>query len=319
MENKPELSIIIVNWHSKPYLHKCLKSISAQTKALIEVIVIDNASYDGCGDMIKQEFPSVIFIQSTTNLGFAGANNEAFKKSRGRFLLFLNPDTEFLEDTPSLFIQYLNFFKETAIIGCCLLNEDRSLQISCIQSFPTICNQALDSEYLRERFPASRLWESSAFHSRNFKPFQVEAVSGACLAIPRSIFIEIGGFTEGYFMYGEDVDLCYKATQAGHSVFFIPETQVFHYGGKSTQQSRSNFSSIMTRESIFRFFMIYHGAIRAYAYRFIMIAMSVLRLALIVLLQIFRSSALKNSTASTQKWISIFRWGVGLESWAKQT
>ena len=95
-----DLSIIIVNWNSKDYLAKCLESVYSCTKGLqYEVIVIDNASYDGAAEMVAREFPTVKFIQSSENLGFARANNQAFKASSGKYLLFLNPDTEVLDNS----------------------------------------------------------------------------------------------------------------------------------------------------------------------------------------------------------------------------
>src|SRR5664280_1246315 len=144
-----DLSIIIVNWNSKSFLRQCLISLGARCKSpASEVIVVDGGSFDGCAEMLAQDFPWVIFIQSETNVGFARANNSAVSRARGRCLLFLNPDTEFLEDSISILMSRLEALPNAGAVGCQLLNSDGSLQTNCVQAFPTIWNQVLDSRFL---------------------------------------------------------------------------------------------------------------------------------------------------------------------------
>lgn len=316
MQENIHTSIIIVNWNSRDYLRNCLKSIAPQIQdPAIEVIVVDNASYDGCNEMLELEYPSVIFIQSAKNLGFAGANNLAAQKARGSKLWFLNPDTELLQGTPSTLAQSLEYIPKAGAAGCRLLNRERNLQTSCVQSFPTLLNQVLDSDLLRRLFPRSRLWGISVFRSNDNRPKEVEVVSGACIMIKRSVFDDVGGFTEGYFMYGEDLDLCFKIKKAGYKVLFCPAIHVLHYGGSSTDKQRANFSSIMTRESVLRFFLNNRGSWHANMYRLAMIISAVVRIVAIFPMCIFRFSILKRGSASLDKWVSILRWGIGIESW----
>src|SRR5690606_31300734 len=128
----------------------------------IEVIVVDSASFDGCDKMLAAEFPAAVYIQSDSNIGFARANNLGLRHARGGYILFLNPDTEFIEPAIPRLLESMTADSTIGAMGCKLLNRDRSLQTSCVQSFPTPLNQALDSEWLRIRTPHSPLWGMAA-------------------------------------------------------------------------------------------------------------------------------------------------------------
>jgi N-acetylglucosaminyl-diphospho-decaprenol L-rhamnosyltransferase len=142
MKQVPELSIIIVNWNSKDFVRKCVQSIMANLMDFaFEIIVVDGASYDGCGEMLMREFPEVRFIQSDKNVGFARASNLGFEQSSGNCLLFLNPDTEVVGPAISILRTALLELDQAGIVGAKLLNTDGSVQTSCIQAFPTILNQ----------------------------------------------------------------------------------------------------------------------------------------------------------------------------------
>src|SRR5260370_22558742 len=131
-------SIVIVNWNSTAFLRECLRSIYATATNLeFEVIVIDNASFDGSEMMVRREFPTVEFVQSRKNLGFAGGNNIAFAHSSGRNVLFLNPDTELTGHALTAMCSVLDTLSDAGVVGCKLLNSDLSVQTSCIQAFPT--------------------------------------------------------------------------------------------------------------------------------------------------------------------------------------
>ena len=152
-----DLSIIIVNWNSADVSAR-LPRLDLPFRAGIEfeVIVVDNASNDHCEQMLREEFPGVIFVQSGANLGFARANNLGFSHSTGEILLFLNPDTEVSDDSIVRMAHCLRATEGAAAVGARLLNTDGTLQTSCVQSFPTIANQLLDFDFLRRKFPTSR-------------------------------------------------------------------------------------------------------------------------------------------------------------------
>src|SRR5262245_17998065 len=145
-----DISIIIVNYNSCAFTRACLNSIRSNRGDLrLEIIVIDNASFDGCGEMIQSEFLEVAFIQNPVNLGFAGANNLGVAVSRGANLLFLNPDTELQPGALTEMLNALSSNADAGAVGGRLLNSDLSLQTTSIAAFPTICNQLLGLEFLQ--------------------------------------------------------------------------------------------------------------------------------------------------------------------------
>ena len=310
-----DLSIIIVNWRSKNYLRECLRSVLKHAGGLhLEIIVIDNASYDGAAEMVAQQFPEVTFLQSAENLGFAKANNRAFAASTGRNLLFLNPDTEVQGAALTLLMSALDTEPEAGIVGARLINSDLSIQTSCIQAFPTIWNQVLDLELLRRAFPDSSLWGNKALSLAQESPVPVEAISGACLMIRRDVFLSVGQFTTDYFMYSEDIDLCYKVSQQGWKNCYIDQARVVHHGGRSSSANpNSCFAAVTTRESSWRYMRLRRGMAYATLYRLTTLAAAVIRLGGLGLAFLSFGKAHRRSVGSSiTKWVGILRWTLGL-------
>jgi len=313
-----DLSIIIVNWNSKEYLRKCIASILAETRCMeFEIVVIDNASFDGCDEMLRRNYPQVRFMQSERNLGFAKANNEAFRTTSGQYILFLNPDTEIVASAVNTMLKHLRELPNAGAVGCKLLNADRSVQTSCIQSFPTILNQLLDSELMRILLHRSSLWGNEAiFASRNV-PEEVEAISGACLMMHRTVFERVDLFSEDYFMYTEDIDLCYKIMKQSFKNYFIPTATVIHFGGGSTaENSPSGLAAVTMRKSIWRFLRKTRGNKYSSIYRFSTLISAIGRIGILTIIfpgyMIWRDR--KSWNTSFQKWKSIFTWSLGLEN-----
>src|ERR1019366_1850950 len=232
-----DLSVIFVNWNSADYLRDAVASVRQHTSGIsYEIIVVDNASPRGAGEseILERQLSDVTLIKSAQNLGFAGANNLGFRQSSGRNILFLNPDTKLTSPAIRQMLLRLDTLPNAGIVGCKLLNGDLSLQTSCVQTFPTILNQVLDTDYLRLRWPNCRLWGTASLFSQSPDPAEVEVISGACLMIKREVFERVGCFTEDYFMYAEDLDLCYKVHRAGFRNYYVKEASLIHYGGKSS-------------------------------------------------------------------------------------
>jgi hypothetical protein len=314
-----DLSIIIVNWNSAHYVMKCLPTIYSETKGLeLEIIVVDNASYDDCEQIIKNEFPDVIFVQSNENVGFAKANNLGFKYSSGKTLLFLNPDTEVIGSAFNQMFSFLQSTPDAGAAGCKLLNSDLSLQTSCVQPYPTILNQVLNIEYLKRQCPKLKLWGIMPLFGKNNTPTKVGAVSGACLMIKKKIFEQIGTFSTDYFMYSEDIDLCYKVWKNGWNIYYVPTVKVIHHGGtSSSQNSVSSFSSVMIHESRWRFFRKTKSEIYSQAYRLAMLSSSFIRIGMLLFSWPIMKIYGKNSSieVALKKWRAILRWTLGLEKW----
>jgi GT2 family glycosyltransferase len=317
-----EVSIVIVNWNSVEYTQKCIQSIMGNTYGITyEIIVIDGASYDGCQEMIEHNFPEVIFIQSKVNEGFSRANNMAYRKARGKYILFLNPDTEIFSSAIQILLQKLKTLPEAGAVGCTLLNGDGSLQTSCIGAIPTILNQMLDSEFLRKRFPSSPLWGMAALFRKMQQEEEVETISGACIMVKRDVFEEVGLFSRDYFMYAEDTDLCYKIKQAGYRNYYVPGASIVHFGGGSSKQTPSNFSILLMRESTWRFLKKTRGNLYGMGYRLGMLTSALFRLMLILVVvpcwKVFHEDT--GLEHSLRKWGLILKWSLGLEKWVHKT
>jgi hypothetical protein len=204
-------------------------------------------------------------------------------------------------------------------VGPKLLNTDLTVQMESARAFPSLVNQALDSYYLKSLFPRLPLWGMRPLYDVSCTPTAVDVVSGACLMIKRNVFECVGGFSTRYFMYSEDVDLCYKVRKAGWNTYLVAQGEVIHHGGKSAALTPvSQFAAVLTRESRFRFLRVARGTVYATAYRVMTAASAVSRLALLTvsfpLLRARRGDALGKTFG---KWISVFRWSIGLERWVK--
>lgn len=311
-----DLSIIIVNWNSAHYLRKCLGSIFDQTKSIeFEVIVVDNASYDGSDQIIKTEFPDVRFIQSDENVGFARANNLGYQFASGEILLFLNPDIEVIGSGIQRMFSQLNRLPDAGAVGCRLVNADFSVQTDSIQKFPTILNQAFGVEFLMNIFPGLKLWGKTPLYSNDKKPVAVDVIIGACIMIQKNLFEKIGMFSHDYFMYSEDVDLCYKLKRARSKVYFLNDIKMIHYGGKSSMHVQTDFfQALQIKQSRLIFFKKTKGKFYANFYRAVMFVISSFRILLIyIILPIQQLISTNNRLRySLQKWKSVLKWSYGI-------
>jgi N-acetylglucosaminyl-diphospho-decaprenol L-rhamnosyltransferase len=309
-----ELSIIVINWNSCAFLRNCLDSIMRNPPSFrFEVIVIDNASFDGSAEMVHSEFPHVRHIQSKENLGFARGNNAAVLSANGRDLLFLNPDTKVLGNALSLMKECLDSVPDAGIVGCHILNYDGSIQTSAVQAFPTLLNQTLDTDLLRKWFPRSRLWGTTALFENGNRPVIVDTVSGACLMIRRSLFDRIGGFSTNYFMYSEDIDICHKSFLADSKTYYLSTASIVHFDGQSTKKKPSYFANVMQQQSRFLYFSKMRGNFYAQCFRVSRLAIALLRMALISILLLLVPAKRSQLRFSLGKWFSIFKWALGVE------
>ena len=272
------ISIVIVNWNSKDYLRKCLRSIETHASDLdYEAIVVDGASYDGCAAMLAEEFPYATFVQSEENIGFGRCNNLGVQHAKGELLLLLNPDTEIKAGSIHALLEARAGLPENAMLGARLLNTDGSLQTTSVHAAPTPLNQVLGSDFLMKQFPRSKLWGTyEAYHSET--PTSVEAISGACMFLPTALFRQFGGFNPVYFMYAEDMDLCFKLRQSGLTIYHIPAARITHHGGSSSMQQVSQFSTIQMKVSLFTYFTFSHSPNQSYFYLFLLTLVSIFKL-----------------------------------------
>jgi len=310
-----DLSIIYVNWNSLDYLRESIASVIEQTHSVAyEIIVVDNASPEPGVDLLKQTFPDVKIIHSENNLGFAGANNLGFRHSTGEFVLFLNPDTKLMAPSIDLLIARHKSLPDAGIVGCKLLNTDLSVQLSSIQTYPTILNQAMDAEYLRLRWPECPLWKIAPLFSDKVSLMKVEIIPGACMLLRRSVFEQIGLFSEEYFMYAEDLDLNYKVKAAGLTNYYVGETAIIHHGGTSSSRQRvSHWATIMKYRAMVQLFRKTRGGVYALGYRLAMGAVATGRLMLLGLMSLLGNlvSDRESLNYSREKWKTVLKLTAG--------
>jgi GT2 family glycosyltransferase len=310
-----DLSIIYVNWNSLDYLRESIASVIEHTHSVAyEIIVVDNASPEPGVDSLKQTLPDVNIIHSEKNLGFAGANNLGFRHSTGEFVLFLNPDTKLMAPSIDLLIARHKSLPDAGIVGCKLLNTDLSVQLSSIQTYPTILNQAMDAEYMRLRWPECPLWKIAPLFSEKVRLMKVEIIPGACMLLRRSVFERIGLFSEEYFMYAEDLDLNYKVKAAGLTNYYVGETAIIHHGGTSSSRQRvSHWATIMKYRAMVQLFRKTRGGVYALGYRLAMGTVATGRLMLLGMMSLLGNlvSDRESLNYSREKWKTVLKLTAG--------
>jgi len=225
------LSIIIVNWNAKDLLLRCLTSVYQTIEGVeMEVLVVDNGSNDGSGEAIKGRFPGVNFIQNQKNLGFAKANNQALRLSNGKYLLLINPDTEIKEGSIERLLSFMESSPEAGVAGAELINADGSKQNS-IANFPSLATELLNKNVLRWFFPKTFPGKEKDY----FAPIEVDSVIGACMMVRRQAIDQVGLLDEGYFLFLEETDWCYRVKKAGWKVYHVPQAEIYHFQGKSAE------------------------------------------------------------------------------------
>jgi len=238
----PLLSIIIVNYNVREFLHHALVSLQKAMKGIRgEIIVVDNASDDGSIEMVRRRFTAVHLIASKTNVGFARANNLGLKRARGKYLLLINPDTIVQENTLRVMVKFFAENPDVGLAGCKILNPDGSFQLACRRSFPRPWVALTKMVGLSALFPKSRLFgKYNLTYLNPDETYEIDAVSGSFMMVRREAYEQVGGLDEDFFMYGEDLDWCYRIQQAGWKNYYVHTTQIIHYKGESTKRSDLN-------------------------------------------------------------------------------
>jgi GT2 family glycosyltransferase len=225
------LSICIVNWNTRELLRACLQSIYRYPPdAPFEVIVVDNASRDGSADMARTEFPQVVLIANAENLGYARGNNQAIQQAQGDYILLLNPDTEVFPDTLNRALAFLQAHSEAGAIGAKQLFPDGRVQPS-VRGFPTPANLLWEVSGLARLFPRAL----GGYRMRAFtydRVAEVDQPMATFLMVRRAVVEQVGLMDEAFPLFFNDVDWCYRIKQAGWRIYFVPEVQILHYGGR---------------------------------------------------------------------------------------
>ncbi len=235
-----DLSIIIVTWNVKDLLRTCLESIldncQATPNLTTEIIVVDSASTDGSAQMVQEEFPQVHLIVSQENVGYAKGNNVGANVAQGRYLFILNPDTVIKPNVLAQLVNYLDTHPSVGAIGPQLLWPDSTVQ-SSRRRFPTVGTLFWESTLLGQWFPNNRhIQQYHMVDQAPNQPQQIDWVVGAALLIRQEAWQQVGPIDETFFMYFEETDWCHRCVKAGWEIHYLPNAQITHYEGKSSEQ-----------------------------------------------------------------------------------
>ena len=236
----PGFTVVLVAYNSGDVLRVCLQSLRAALKGFVhQVVVVDNASDPGALGTVSDDFPEAKWIFSPVNLGFGKACNLAVRHAEHPWLFFVNPDTVCDASTFEGTLRFHMARGDAGVVGCRILNGDGTLQLACRRSFPTSWSVIWHVLGLSALFPKSRVFGryNLTWLDEN-EPAEVDAVSGSFFCVRKSLFEELKGFDEDFFMYGEDLDLCLRAQRAGFRNWYTPDARLVHLKGRSAATRR---------------------------------------------------------------------------------
>lgn len=252
-----DLSVIIVSYNVSSFLDQTLATLADSARDFEhEVFVVDNASTDDSVGMVRRNHPSVRLISNSGNRGFSAANNQALRLASGRYILLLNPDTVLRHDTIRTMIGFLDAHPDAGGAGCKVINPDGTLQLACRRGFPTPGVAFFKLAGLSNMFPGSRTF--GAYNLTYLDPdrvAEVDAISGCFMMLRKETLDRVGYLDETFFMYGEDLDLCYRIKQDGGKIYYVPATEIIHFKGESTK-------TIPSAKSIRTFYTAMHLFVR---------------------------------------------------------
>ena len=263
-----DVSIIIVNYNTIGLLRDCLNSLMQTEGRACHIIVVDNASADGSADMVEHEFPEVLLVRNSQNVGFAKANNQGIGLAKAKYILLLNSDTIVRPGAIRIMSGYLDSESGAGATACKLLNGDGTIQAS-------VGNRPGPMLLLFRLLGVSRIisndrtrrWLAHTFgillggtvrsyltpYKADRSPVEVQSISAACLMLRREAVEQIGGLDEHFFMYLEDMDYCIRLRQAGWKLYYLPEGEIVHLGGASSGGRMRNYS-VHSYRALFYFY-----------------------------------------------------------------
>ncbi len=285
-EDRRGLSVVIVNWNTKQLLLDLLRSLEGLGKFLerpCEILVVDNASADGSLEAAREAFPGHSYLPQERNLGFAGGVNRGFEAATYEWILLLNTDVECQQEAIRALVDHADTEPGVGILGPRVENQDQSFQESYWR-FPSLHGLLSQSLFLYKLFPKSQLFNGERYAGRIFDTAtRVDAVSGCVFLLRAELLKELGGLDEGYFMYFEETDFCYRALEGGYTVQYAPVASFIHFGGVSARlEGRRNFLEF--RRSQLRFFRKHRGMLAALLARVLLLIWLLLRLPIWMLL-----------------------------------
>jgi GT2 family glycosyltransferase len=231
-----DVSVCIVNWNCREMLRDLLESLLRQPQGVrVEVIVVDNASTDGAADAVAAEFPEIVLVRNSVNVGFSRANNQAARLARGRYLFFLNNDTLVPPHSLRRLLNYAEIHPEIGLLGPRLRDGWGEVQMS-FRSRPAVAPLLHRTLLLRWTGLFRRSYQRFRGRIGDFSGTRsVDVLLGAALFLRRSVYDECGGWDEDYVFGGEDVEFCTRIGRR-YAVKYFPEVEITHFGRVSSRQ-----------------------------------------------------------------------------------
>lgn len=311
-----ELVISIVTWNSKELIRECLTSLRKFVNPeTTRVVIIDNASADGTPQVIRNEFPEVDLIESGGNLGFGRAHNLIATHSTEPFVLFLNPDTVFVEAAHEAMVDLMKRNSSIGLAGCRMVNLDQSVQPLGFQwrSSPLteivfhLLVPLLPASIIRQVFPVHDPMEDGV----------VEKLYGGALMARRDVLDRVGWFDDRFFMYGEDVDMSRRVRDGGHQLYYLSSARIIHLCGGSSAKAPGRFVVLMQCESISKLMRKYYGTVGQLIHRGAVLLRAVLQLLLLGLARLVTAVAggkiKKRLEGSWKKHLAMLQWSLGMD------
>jgi N-acetylglucosaminyl-diphospho-decaprenol L-rhamnosyltransferase len=258
MTGRPELDIVIVSYRSRDVLGPCLEALRAHPPAKpMRVWVVDNDSQDGTVEYVRERYPEVEVISSDGNLGFSAANNVVLRRTDTPYVLVLNPDTRVTEGALDALLELMESRPDVGICGPRLVRGDGTLDHAAKRSFPTPLSALGHFAGLGRRRSHGRL---AAYRAPAIERGAIDAVNGAFMLIRRHALEAVGLFDEGYWMYMEDLDLCYRFARAGWVTWYEPSATVVHLKGRASGRHRGVRLTYWFHYGMHRFYRKHYAA-----------------------------------------------------------
>lgn len=286
-----DLSVIIVNYNTKDLLKQTIQSVIDNTKGIeYEIFVTDNASSDGSVEMLKEEYTQVKLIESKENLGFPKGNNIAIKRASGRYILLLNSDTKVIGSCLQNCVKYMDEHSEVGALGCKVELPSGKLDHACKRGFPTPEASLYYLLKLNKLFPEKKKFgKYTMSYVKDDEVATVDSLMGAFMMIPKKVVDEVGMLDEEFFMYGEDIDWCFRIKKAGYEILYYPVEKIIHYKGSSSKKKRAKTTYEFHRAMILFYNKHYRKEYNIFVTMLIYLGVT-MRMIVVMFLNLFKSS-----------------------------
>jgi len=284
-----DVSVCIVNFNAREHLENCLVSvINSMKKHTYEIIVVDNGSSDGSAEL-SNRYPNIKFIKNQENAGFIKANNQAIRASTGSYVMSLNNDTIVKDGAIDLLVDLLESSPDAGAAGPKLLNSDGTVQLQCRRRLPDPVSSFYYFSGLSRLFPKSRMFGAYLMVDLDDKQVtEVDCLCGAAMLVRRKVIDEVGLMDEDYFMYGDDIDWCYRIKKAGWKILYCPDAEIVHLGGRGGSRKRSYGNIFEFHRSMALFYSKHYASRYVFAVNWLVYSGIWLKYAVALAMNIFR-------------------------------